>query len=296
MEFKKYDKIHRLGKEEVDGILEGDCHVQEKIDGANTSIWLDDSGTIQCGSRNRHLIDDNFNGFVEYAQNHFGIKSFFYAYPDARLYGEWLVKHTVQYKETAYKKFYLFDILYDEVFLYPDAVIGIGLEYGIDVVPSLGMFKNPTVEQLKEFVGKSSFGDRGEGIVIKNMSFVNRFGDLCYAKLVSESFKEDNLLACGDNDKHSEDYNEMYFVNKYMTISRVKKIIDKIQPEINERMDMKHIPRVCNSAYHDMLTEEIWEVSKKINSVKFNTLKNLAMKKAKKIYIDTLNDSLVNLS
>lgn len=290
MEFRKYEKIHRLGKEEVDGILNGVCHIQEKIDGANASIWIDDNDEIQCGSRNRHLVDNGFNGFIEYVNSHDGIKALLNFNPEVRLYGEWLVKHTIQYKENCYKKFYLFDIFHANSFLTPDAVYEVAETYGIDVVPSLGVIKNPSIDQLKELVGKSSFGDRGEGVVIKNMEFVNKFGDVCYAKLVSESFKEANLLAFNGNDKHSEDYNEMYFVNKYMTLGRVQKVIDKIQPEINERMDMKHIPRVCNSAYHDMLTEEIWEASKKIQSIKFNSLKNLAMKKAKQIYVDILDD------
>ena len=32
--FRSYGKIHRLGKEETEGILQGFCHVQEKVDGA----------------------------------------------------------------------------------------------------------------------------------------------------------------------------------------------------------------------------------------------------------------------
>lgn len=290
MEFRKYNKIHRLGKEEVDGILDGVCHIQEKIDGANASIWIDEEGMIQCGSRNRHLIDDDFNGFVSFVRNHPGIYEYFSWYPNSILYGEWLVKHTINYREDAYKKFYLFDIYDGFSFLDPAEVIRASDCYKIERIPYIGVLNNPSIDQLKEFVGKSLFGDRGEGVVIKNMNFRNKFGDLCYAKLVSESFKEDNLLAFNDNDKHSEDYNERYFVNKYMTLGRVQKVIDKIQPEINERLDMKHIPRVCNSAYHDMLTEEIWEASKKIQSIKFNSLKNLAMKKAKQIYVDILDD------
>ena len=30
MSFKKYPKVHRLGKDETDGILEGEVHVEEK--------------------------------------------------------------------------------------------------------------------------------------------------------------------------------------------------------------------------------------------------------------------------
>ena len=293
MEFRKYEKIHRLGKEEVDGILDGICHIQEKIDGANTLIWTDENRIIQLGSRNRHLIGDDFNGFASYVHSNPGIYEYLSYYPNSILYGEWLVKHTINYREYAYKKFYLFDI-YDRrksSFCEPAEVLRVSDCYKIERVPYVAVLNNPSIDQLKEFVGKSSLGDRGEGVVIKNMNFRNKFGDLCYAKLVDESFKEDNLLAFNDNDKHSEDYNERYFVNKYMTLGRVKKVIDKIQPEINERLDMKHIPRVCNSAYHDMLTEEIWEASKKIQSIKFHSLKNLAMKKAKKIYVDILEDS-----
>ena len=289
MEFRKYEKIHRYGKEETAGILQGTCYVQEKIDGANTSIWLDDNGCIQCGSRNRHLIDDDFNGFVTYARNHAGIQSFLKRNPCARLYGEWLVKHTIQYNQSFYKKFYLFDVHIFGELLSPQNVSAVAVEYGIDCVPMIGKFDSPSVDQINEFVGKSRFGDRGEGVVIKNMDFVNKFGDLVFAKIVCEDFKEKNLLTFNDNNKRSEFYNEMYFVNKYMTLSRVKKITEKLQPEINEKLDMKHIPRICDTAYHDMLTEEIWEASKKIESINFKVLKNLAHKKAKIIYVDILN-------
>ena len=76
-----------------------------------------------------------------------------------------------------------------------------------------------------------------------------------------------------------------------MTLSRVRKVTEKLQPEINERLDMKHIPRICETAYHDMLTEEIWEASKKIHSINFKALKNIAHKKAKMIYLDILEES-----
>ena len=48
MTFKKYPKIHRLGKEETEGILDGVCYIEEKLDGANASIWIDKRGEITC--------------------------------------------------------------------------------------------------------------------------------------------------------------------------------------------------------------------------------------------------------
>lgn len=52
MKFKSYPKIHRLGKEEVEDILLTPVTLQEKIDGANVSIWLDE-GVVKCGTRTR---------------------------------------------------------------------------------------------------------------------------------------------------------------------------------------------------------------------------------------------------
>lgn len=293
-EHRNYGKVHRLGKEETDGLLVGTVAIQEKVDGANTSIWINDEGQLKMGTRTRTLPDegDEFNGFVGYVRAHTGIQALLTLHPNFRLYGEWLVKHTIDYKATVYKKFYLFDIYVEDHFLHQEQVASYAKEFGIEVVPMYTPIENPTVEQLKEFVGKSEFGDRGEGVVLKNLDFVNSFGEMVYAKIVTESFKEDNGIAFGGNNKFSDTYHEMWVVNKYMTLPRVKKIMDKIQPELNERLDMKHIPRVVNSAYHDMLLEEIWEIQSRVPKLDFKALGRCAQKKAKQIYVDILNDSI----
>ena len=105
----KYPKIRRLGDEDNDGILMGKVYVQEKIDGANAQIWIED-GEIKCGSRTQELTQ-GFNGFVDYAKSHEGIRKCLEANPNHRLFGEWLVRHTIAYNETVYKKFYLFDVM-----------------------------------------------------------------------------------------------------------------------------------------------------------------------------------------
>lgn len=297
MTFKKYPKIHRLGKEETDGILEGVCDIQEKLDGANTSIWLDKRGEITCGSRNREL-SEGFNGFVDFVKSDPRIVEFFKVYPERRLYGEWLVRHTISYNETAYKKFYLFDITEvkdgeePEEFLTRKEVDKIVMEFGFDAPQDFGQFTNPTVEQLQELVGKTELGEVGEGIVIKNHGFRDKWGNHNYAKMVSEKFKEDNGVTFGGNNKHSDTYWEMYVTNKYITLGRVEKIMNKIQPEVDERLDMKHIPRICNTVYHDMITEEAWEIAQKVQTLNFKSLQRIVFKKTKQIYVDILNNSI----
>lgn len=297
--FRKYEKIHRLGKEETDGILDAPVHVQEKIDGANLQIWMED-GVIRVGSRNNDVTDrpDGFNGAVQYVQNHEGIKQLLAEFPYLRLYGEWLVKHTIQYKETAYNKFYLFDVLSPVngeggVFLSTPEVNDIADKYGIEKPHYYGVIKVTDINQLMSLVGKSMLGDKGEGVVLKRADFKNKFGELCYAKLVSHEFMEDNAVTFGSNNKYAQTYFELWGVNKYMTVARVKKVMQKMFSELPERPDMKHIPQIMGRSYYDMFMEEMWAIANHVSKpFDFKKFRELAYKKAKQIYIDILNDSI----
>jgi len=297
MQFRKYEKVHRLGKEEVEGILDGDCSITEKIDGANLSVWLGDGMEIRVGSRNNDLTanGNEFNGAVHYCNAHQGIKDLLYAHPKYRLYLEWLIKHTLEYSATAWKKVYLFDI-YDhenECFLPQNLVQKLAKEYGIDAVPDLGILHNPKISELEELIKlPSAIGTIREGIVIRNPDFLNTFGDFCYAKLVREDFKEANAIVFGGNNKHSDSYWEIYIMNKYIDVARVRKIMNKLQPEVNERLDMKHIPRILGMVYHDVITEEAWDISKKAKKIDFDTLQRVCYRKIKQVYVDLLHDSI----
>lgn len=293
--FKKYPKIHAYGKSENVGILdEGDFIVQEKLDGANVSIWLE-AGEINMGSRTQK-ITEGFNGFCEYVKEHKGIKKFFEEHPDLRLYGEWLVRHTISYNETAYKKFYLYDILLpNDEWMRSDDVQETAITYDISF-PTIfhDTVKDGVInlEEINAFTGKTELGKMGEGIVIKNVGFVNSFGDHAYAKIVTQEFKEGNALVFGGNNKHSETYWEMYIINQYATLARVKKVMHKLQPIIDEPLDKKHTPRITNTCYHDMITEEAWEIAKKVQHVDFKALKRLSFKKFVQIYHYILDDNI----
>lgn len=292
-DYISYPKVHRLGKEETDGILDYEVIVQEKVDGANISIFQHE-GKLRCGTRTRMLPEDeSFNGFQEAVQNNFNLAMYFSRNPDHILYGEWLVKHTITYPDEAYRKIYLFDI-YDkrgdkwmpQEYVKAEAEF-LGLEY-----PHIFATGKVSEEQVQEFVGKSALAPAGEGVVLKVDGFVNKFGDHAYAKVVHQKFKESNAIVFGGNNKHSETYWEMYVVNKYCTVGRVQKIMQKIQAETERRLGYEHIPRVTQTCYHDMITEEIWEIVQKVPALDFRKLKGLCTKKFVQIYKDILNNSL----
>lgn len=292
----RYPKIHRLGKDETDGILLGRVVVQEKLDGANASVWLDPAqpGTLQLGSRSRHLPpDESFRGLRPWADSHAAalLDVLNSTGPGTRLYGEWLVKHTVHYQPTAYDKFYLFDI-YDETsntWLEPWEVELYAVDAGIPVPNIFDVITNPTLEQVQQYVGCTVLGDgRGEGIVLRNEQFVNKFGDRCLAKETTNEFKERNAIVFGGNNRHADNYWEVYVVNKYMTLARVKKVMTKIAADLDRDVELQDTPRVVHTAHHDMLTEEIWEIAKRVPKLDFKALSRLATMKAKEIMHDVL--------
>lgn len=296
MEFKPYKKIHALHKEECEGLLVGKCYIQEKIDGANASIWIGDDGEVHCGSRTRDLTKagDGFNGFADYVKNHEGINNLLKDKPDIRLYGEWLVRHSIGYHEQSYKQFYLYDIENTDGGRYAlEEVYRIGEEYGIKTAFLFSTKENPTLEEIQSYAGKSVLGLKGEGVVIKNFEFINKFGDTQYGKYVTQEFKEDNAITFGGNNKHSETYWEMYFVNEFVTTPRLNKILSKFESMSEERLDMKHIPQIMGMMYHDIITEECWAIAKKVNKpFSFKAFENLVKRKVKQMYINHLTGDI----
>ena len=302
MNFKPYNKIHALHKPECEGLLEGTCYIQEKVDGANASIWLGDDGEIHFGSRSRDLVlvNDNFNGFGDWVKSHPKLKEMLREFPKFRLNGEWLVRHTIGYKELNYKKFYLFDIEECGYTLPMENMYKLAEEYQIPTVHLYGKFDNPTLEQIKEFAGKSELGDKGEGVVVKNLVFRNKFGDINFGKYVTQEFKEDNGVTFGGNNKFSETYEEMYFVNKLVTLPRVEKILHKLE-SMEGKLSEKHIPRVMGMVFHDVMTEEAHDMANHLakNGADFNFKKfrELCNKKSKSIFMELLTGdvSVANL-
>lgn len=293
MKFKVYPKIQAIHKEECEGLLIGKCYIQEKVDGANASIWLESDEQIHYGSRSRDLFlaNDNFNGFGDWVKNHKQLKEFFITNPFWRLNGEWLVRHSIKYKELNYKQFYLFDIETPEGTLPLEKMYSIAMSFDIPTVHLFATIENPSVKQIKEYVGTSVLGLKGEGVVVKNLQFVNKFGENQFGKYVTQEFKEDNAITFGGNNKTSDSYYEMYFINKYMTLARVQKVFNKLT-SAESKLSEKDIPRVMGTCFHDLMAEEGFSIAKematKLVKFDFKAFKQLCDRKSRSIFLELL--------
>lgn len=271
-EFRKYMHIERLGREEVDGVLNGTCYVFPKIDGTNSVVWLGEDGEVHAGSRRQELSLNNDNrGFMNDIVKDENIKRYLVDHPNHYIYGEWLVKHSIgYYKNDAWRKFYIFDVCEDDKYLPYDEYMPVLAEYGIDnVVPLLAKFENPSEEDLTNLLKQNRFliddsEERfGEGIVIKNYDFVNKFGRTVFAKIVANEF----LSQKGENKKPTpkDALIETVIVNDLLTFEVVEKEYQKL---INEGFSPsenrgKFIGMFLNRMWHEFLVEEIATIDKK---------------------------------
>lgn len=289
--FIKYQHLERFGTTEVDGIQVGTTYVFPKLDGTNASAWLDD-GVVQGGSRNRHLsVDDDNANFYKTILQDARIAAFLNANPNLTLYGEWLVPHTVKtYRDDAWRRFYIFDVFnrVNETLLSFEQYEPLLKEFKLDYVAPLAIFKNASVDmytaclEKNVFLVKDGMGT-GEGIVVKNYDYKNRYGRQVWAKIVSNEFKENHHKEMGAPIIGSEIV-EQKIVDKYVTSA----LVDKVQAKIVLEQDGWHskcIPQLLGTVFYDLVREDTWNFVKEFKNprVDFKALHIYTVAKVKQL-------------
>lgn len=280
MEFNKYQHIERLGTDEVEGIEIGKCYVFYKLDGTNGQVYLD-NGELKAGSRNRVLTLDNDNaGFYQYVLDNKKIKEYLLKHENHRLYGEWLVPHSLKtYRADAWRKFYIFDVALHseegEEYIPYELYKPMLEEFELDYIPPLAVVKNPSeesfyrcLEKTGQFLVEDGKGN-GEGIVIKNYDFYNQYGRQTWAKIVCNEFKETHAKAMGVDVINAKKLVEEDITNKYCTEAFIEKEYAKI---VNDKGGWKsqYIPELFGRVYSELIKEEAWHIVKDFNYPKIN--------------------------
>ena len=300
MEFKKYQHIERFGNTEVNQIELGKCYIFPKIDGTNASLWQGGAG-----SRNRELSLEKDNaGFYNWAISNSELRAFFVENPTLRLFGEWLVPHSLKtYRKDAWRKFYIFDVAIDKEdseiihegddklkYLHYDEYSAILDRYNLEYIRPLCTIENANYDQLINQLIKNVFliedgKGVGEGIVIKNYDFKNKYGRQTWAKIVTSEFKETHSKIMGASEMKGNKMVEEEIAKKYVTIALCEKVKSKIEVE-NNGFSSKHIPRLLNTVYYDVIKEDSWNFVKEFRNptINFKTLQHFTFAKVKAEY------------
>jgi len=283
--FNKYQHIERYETDEVEGIELGTCVVFPKLDGTNGSVWWDEE--LKAGSRNRELSLENDNqGFMAYVSQDKRILDYLKKYPTHRLFGEWLIPHTLKdYVDTAWRKFYIFDVVEDGRHLSYDEYKPFLDEFDLDYIAPIKEIINPTKETLYAIVEQNDYlcqpGKVGEGIVIKNYSFSNKYGRTTWAKIVRAEFKEKNKKLMG-HPKTENKLIEHDIVEQFCTTAFIEKEYQKIVNEKNG-WNSKYIPEFLGRLWHSFIVEESFNIIKafKNPTIDFRKLNVILINKVK---------------
>lgn len=275
MNYKSYQHIEKLGTIETDGILNGEVHLSYKIDGSNGCIFLKDDDTLGFGSRNRELslLNDNMGFMANFVLNTELYSKFLNILKEHKnyiIYGEWLVLVTIKrYKEDAWRKFYVFDILDTENgrYLPFDEYKKILDKYSLLYIPEIAVLNNPSVEDIKEYLDKT--GDflitdgLGEGIVIKNYDYKNKYGRMTWAKILTEDFREVKKETRNNNHIAKEEGNiEHDIINLFLTPEHVLKEKHKLEEKYGG-WSTKNIFELLNRVFDEFLNDDLQLIIKK---------------------------------
>lgn len=286
MEFKEYMSVKRYETSEVEGIDVGTCYIFPKIDGTNASLWWNQDN-LWAGSRRRQLsLTSDNSGFFVWALAQKNIKAMLTDHPNLRLYGEWLVPHSLKtYREDAWRRFYVFDVSHgwdngNETLMAYDDYQTILEEYNIDYLAPLGIIDNPSYDSLIHYLALNNHLIRdgkgsGEGIVIKNYDFINQYGRQTWAKIVTSEFKERHHKEMGAPRRVEKNLIELEIAEKYCTKALCEKTYEKIKLD-KGGFDSKMIPQLLMTVFYDVVREDSWEFVKyhKFPNIHFGRLRH----------------------
>lgn len=270
--YKKYDKIKNKGFRLAD-FLETGFSISEKLDGANASFTYDRANNkMRAFSRNQELSEGNtLNGFYQFVQE------LFQEFDEGQLallegrtiFGEWMVKHKVEYKDEVYKRFFAFDTFDLNTEKYESYYVRtqIFARLQLDVAPDMKLVPPQKVrlglaEEIQELVGKSSLTmkpDAGEGIIIKSLEG-RSVTEEAY-KFVTDAFRESKGLKKTKPVQGAE-----HIVDYAITSNRLEKLVYKKMDEgvlAEEDLSLQNFGKVIGAVakdYQDDILEEEMDV------------------------------------
>ena len=299
--FKPYLHVERLGKTEVDNILNGTVRLTSKLDGTNACVWADKNGCMHYGSRKREIsVEDDNAGFAAWMESNRLEAQLLIKACQANLhwiiYGEWSVGKVgaiKKYTEQAKDKLWIFDI-YDretEKYLTWDELEAALIIYDLlrYRVKLLATLTNPTLDDIIKIANENIFlledtGTLGEGVVIRRDNYVNCYGRYAVAKYVREDFrpgtpKVKRIVQAGEI--------EQDFINRYVTKSELEKAKAKTALTCGEDYapgNGKFIGMFLNLLWKDTLEENIVDFCKRTKNpqIDFAALNGLIKQEGRK--------------
>lgn len=280
-----YPKIWHIGGPEVrDTLFKGGVEITEKIDGSQIGFGLDSEGKLVIRSKGAFIYKDGyirepdklFKAAVKYI---ISIKD--KLHPKTAYYGEVVStnKHnTLTYRSVPRNHIVIYGICADGHWCDDHEILTNTADLlGFDSVPLIFSGVITSKAQIDEFMNQESYygGTKIEGIVIKNynQSAMSAFSSACFAKLVSEAFKEQNNTNWSGKTSKIEDFYAS-FTNK----NRWEKVIQHLRDDGKLTESPKDIGLLIETIIADFETEEKENVKEQLYKVYIRKIKQFVTK------------------
>jgi hypothetical protein len=156
----------------------------------------------------------------------------------------------------------------------------------INYISPISIITNASYEQLVNQLMKNVFliedgKGVGEGIVIKNYDYKNKYGRQTWAKIVTSEFKEQHSKVMGASEMKGAKMVEEEIAEKYTTKALCEKVYSKIENE--NGFSGKNIPQLLNVVFYDIVKEESWNFIKEFRNptINYKTLQHFVFAKVK---------------
>lgn len=258
--FIKYQHVVNKIDSKLEGLLiEGSSiYIQPKLDGSNASIWWDyEKDEICCGSRNHKLSESNtLSGFYNYVQSLTEKQKDYIRESKKRLYGEWLVPHSISYKKEYYKKFYVFETIDPEGNV--DFLNKEWISLGGDHVETKSLILNKEYDpkelyleispKFNSFCPRENNESTHEGIVIKS----DDKNITTWLKVLSPTFKANGSARVQKDGKPEIELESL------LTPELIKKEYLKLKDDLNlETWDMKFMGNLVKQLYTAVIEDDL---------------------------------------
>lgn len=299
--YKSFIHVERLGKEETDGILNGLCYISPKLDGTNAVVWYQ-NGEVRAGSRTRELTLEKDNaGLYRWVQSDDEeavlLRKMLQDNQCLIVYGEFgvgRVANIKDYDKRAHNKLWIFD-MYDtiqEEYVHPAVIESICENYELEDyrIPQIKHL-NPTMEDIINYADINKYllanaNHPGEGVVVRNPGFRNKWGHYVIAKFVRDEYLQ--RKAQKENKSISKRLDcEQEIIDYYVTDAELAKAKAKVTLTLGlEEFDNKNgkcIGMYLNLVFNDAVLAEIGDICKRWKRpvIDFQELNNLCSIKAR---------------
>ena len=271
----KYLKIMNLGSIGTENALKGPVILQEKVDGSQFRLGINEDGELVMGSKNQDIIPEAPAGMFQQITDYLlSIKGRMLELPpDTYLYGEYLQKpkhNVLKYDHIPSNHLVLFDAIQGGAWLSRQNLIEIAQFLDFDVIPEF--YRGEVcVDTIREFLKEDSFlgREKVEGVVMKNHDQYINLGNHVFplfTKYVREEYKERHHT---EEKEKNPKVNLDLFIQGFRSEARWNKTFQHLRDAGKLTQSPKDIGDLIREVQADILEEE----SLNIKSFLFNHFK-----------------------